>query len=42
VHGLSLAYNYGVSFIGCEIDSDYYADGNKRYDEYISQLMMFK
>ena len=22
--------------------SDYYADGNKRYDEYVSQLMMFK
>ena len=31
----------GLNFTGFELDPDYFRDGNKRYDDYISQLRMF-
>ena len=31
----------GLSFVGCEIDVDYYNAEQKRYKEFISQLRLF-
>ena len=35
------AHKNKMHFIGCELDPDYFADGNKRFDNYVSQLKLF-
>jgi site-specific DNA-methyltransferase (adenine-specific) len=35
------AHKNKMHFIGCELDSDYFADGNKRFENYVSQLKLF-
>jgi site-specific DNA-methyltransferase (adenine-specific) len=35
------AHNYGLDFIGFEIDKGYFDDGEKRYQNHIAQLRMF-
>jgi site-specific DNA-methyltransferase (adenine-specific) len=35
------AHKNKMHFIGCELDPDYFADGNKRFENYVSQLKLF-
>jgi site-specific DNA-methyltransferase (adenine-specific) len=35
------AHKYNLNFVGCEIDETYFKNGNKRYNEFVSQLRMF-
>lgn len=35
------AHKAGLSFVGCEIDKEYYQAQEKRYNEFISQLTLF-
>jgi site-specific DNA-methyltransferase (adenine-specific) len=35
------AHKNKMHFVGCELDSDYFNDGNKRFDNYVSQLKLF-
>lgn len=32
------AHRYGCEFVGCEIDEEYFQDGQKRWNQYLSQL----
>ena len=34
-------YNLGLNFIGCELDKDYFEQGNKRFEQYRSQGKLF-
>ena len=35
------AHKNKMHFVGCELDPDYFKDGNKRFDRYVSQLTLF-
>jgi site-specific DNA-methyltransferase (adenine-specific) len=35
------AYKNGFDFTGFELDAEYFEKGNKRFDEFKSQLRMF-
>jgi site-specific DNA-methyltransferase (adenine-specific) len=35
------AHKAGLDFVGCEIDQEYFEDGNKRFKNYVSQLRLF-
>ena len=35
------AYDAGLDFIGCEIDPDIFADGERRYQEHTAQMSLF-
>ncbi len=35
------AHKAGLSFVGCEIDKDYFNAQEKRYKEFVSQLRLF-
>jgi site-specific DNA-methyltransferase (adenine-specific) len=35
------AYDMGFDFYGCELDKDYFEQGNKRYEQYRSQGKLF-
>lgn len=35
------AYDMGHEFDGCELDNDYFMNGNNRFNQHISQLSMF-
>jgi site-specific DNA-methyltransferase (adenine-specific) len=35
------AHKNKMHFVGCELDPDYFNDGNKRFDNYVSQLKLF-
>ena len=34
-------YEYGLNFTGCELDEDYFEQGNKRFENHIKQLKLF-
>lgn len=35
------AYDMGFDYVGCELDKDYFEAGNKRFEQYKSQLKLF-
>lgn len=35
------AYDMGFDYVGCELDKDYFDAGNKRFEQYKSQLKLF-
>ena len=35
------AHNFGVDFVGCELDSDYYNAATKRFKQHTAQLTIF-
>src|SRR5690625_1626346 len=35
------AYDMGFNFIGFELDEDYFQEGNKRFEDHVSQLKLF-
>lgn len=35
------SYNLGLDFIGCELDRDYFEQGNKRFEQYKAQTKLF-
>lgn len=35
------AWDYGFDFYGTELDKDYFDDGNKRFEQFKSQLKLF-
>lgn len=35
------AYELGFDFYGCELDTGYFEEGNRRFDNYIKQLTLF-
>lgn len=35
------AYKAKLDFVGCELDPDYFRDGNKRFNDFISQTTLF-
>ena len=35
------AYDMGFDFYGWELDPDYFNDGNKRFEQFKSQLKLF-
>jgi site-specific DNA-methyltransferase (adenine-specific) len=34
------AFEMGFNFVGCELDADYFRDGNKRFDNHVKQLKL--
>lgn len=36
------AYDMGFDYYGCELDSDYFREGCKRFDQHIKQLNLFQ
>jgi site-specific DNA-methyltransferase (adenine-specific) len=35
------AYDMGFDFVGCELDTEYFEQGNKRFEQYKSQIKLF-
>lgn len=35
------AYDYGLDFVGCEIDADYFAQQEEAWAEYTAQTRLF-
>ena len=35
------AHKAKIDFVGCELDSDYFRDGEKRFNDFISQITLF-
>jgi site-specific DNA-methyltransferase (adenine-specific) len=35
------AYEMGFNFVGCELDADYFDQGNKRFENHVKQLKLF-
>jgi site-specific DNA-methyltransferase (adenine-specific) len=35
------AFEMGFNFVGCELDPDYFRDGNKRFDNHVKQLSLW-
>jgi len=35
------AYEMGFNFVGCELDADYFEQGNKRFENHVKQLKLF-